>query len=466
VSMRFPEQREPARGGTRYLRALREHWPFIALTVIAALLAAGAYTSLAAKRYEAAADILVSPVSSDDPAFTGLPVIRESVESRSVVTVARLLRSPQVADAVRSRLGLDLDREALLERIEVRPQEQSNIVTVIAEGDTPTQARQVANGFAEALLAERKAQFDRAARGVLQRLSSAPGDAGAARAERISVLRGLLGAGDPTLQLASEAVAPSKPSWPRPALSLAVALLAGLLIGMGIAVGLEIVSPLVLQEDQLATYGAAIIARVPRARREQLRTLIEQGRLPRDLIDHYRLLCAQVARGPTGFPQSVLVTGPSSAVDRATVAFLLARVSGRDTAFVDADLRHGTLSSLLSDSGPKAKEALPRRVQDVELAGRDGEDLEAYRSGSELLVIDAPSPSESAEAFWFATQVDRVLVVVRLGRTRHERLDELMDTLANAGIAASFVVVGRRIARGESERLEAVSRPTVLSSSG
>jgi Mrp family chromosome partitioning ATPase len=442
--MRFPEQREPARGGTRYLRALREHWPFIALTVIAALLAAGAYTSLAAKRYEAAADILVSPVSSDDPAFTGLPVIRESVESRSVVTVARLLRSPQVADAVRSRLGLDLDREALLERIEVRPQEQSNIVTVIAEGDTPTQARQVANGFAEALLAERKAQFDRAARGVLQRLSSAPGDAGAARAERISVLRGLLGAGDPTLQLASEAVAPSKPSWPRPALSLAV----------------------VLQEDQLATYGAAIIARVPRARREQLRTLIEQGRLPRDLIDHYRLLCAQVARGPTGFPQSVLVTGPSSAVDRATVAFLLARVSGRDAAFVDADLRHGTLSSLLSDSGPKAKEALPRRVQDVELAGRDGEDLEAYRSGSELLVIDAPSPSESAEAFWFATQVDRVLVVVRLGRTRHERLDELMDTLANAGIAASFVVVGRRIARGESERLEAVSRPTVLSPSG
>ena len=461
--MDFSEQAERGRGGTRYLRALREHWPFIAMTVIAALLAALAYTSLAAKRYEASADILVSPVSSDDPAFTGLPVIRESVESRSVVTVARLLRSPQVADEVRSQLNLDFDREKLLERIEVRPQEQSNIVTVVAEGDSPAQAQQLANSFAGVLLAARNAQFDRAVRGALERLSASTGG-GAARAERISVLRSLRGAGDPTLQLASEAVAPSKPSWPRPALSLAVALLAGLLIGMGIAVGLEIVSPLILQEEQLASYGAAIIARLPRASREQLRAVVGEGRLPRELIDRYQLLCAQLARGSSGFPQSVLVTSASSSSDRAAVAILLGRVSGRETSFVDADPRRGTLSSLLSGDGPGAGES-NHGHDDVVRGGEGEESLDALRSGSELLVIDAPSPSLSAAAFSYANEVERVLVVVRLGRTRQEQLVGLMDTLAHAGIAAGFVLVGRRTARGETARLETAPRQTVLTPS-
>ena len=339
-----------------------------------ALLAAFAYTSLAGKRYEASVDILVSPVSNDDVAFTGLPVIRESVESRSVVTVARMLRSPQVADDVRRRLGLEIDRKTLLERVEVRPQEQSNIVTVVAEGETPAEAAQIANGFAGTLLAQRKSQFNRALRSVLARLSdSAPGGAGEQASERLATLSSLRGQGDPTLLISSRAVAPTDPSWPRPALSFAVALLAGILLGMAIAVGLEILSPLILQEAELTAYGASVLARAPRVSRRQLRELITHRRLPSELVDSYRLLSVQLSRGGSLSPRSLLITSPSSGLDRAAVTLLLAHVSGAgQTILVDADVRRRSLSSILPESatGSDRIQLLPEAFGSATRTGR------------------------------------------------------------------------------------------------
>ena len=468
MSEPFRETGDRRGGGTRYIRSLRQHWPFIALTVLLALLAAFVYTSLSGKRYEASVDVLVSPVSNDDLAFTGLPVIRESVESRSVVTVARMLRSPQVADAVRRRLGLEIDRKGLLDRVEVRPQEQSNIVTVVAEGETPAGAAEIANGFAETLLAQRKSQFNRALRSVLMRLSDTA--AGEQASERLATLTSLRGQGDPTLLVSSRAVAPTDPSWPRPALSFAVALLAGILLGMAIAVGLEILSPLILQEDELAKYGASVLARAPRISRRQLHELITHRRVPSELVDSYRLLSVQLSRGGSLSSRSFLITSPSSGHDRAAVTLLLAHVwSAGQTIMVDADVRRRSLSSILPESatGSDRIQLVPDASSSARESGEGGSErlLERLRSGNDLVLVDAPSPSESAEAFEFATNVERALVVVRLGRTRQDLLDELMRTLANAGVAASFVVVSRRLARGRTEPVGATASATLAASS-
>jgi uncharacterized protein involved in exopolysaccharide biosynthesis len=44
----------------RYLRALREHWPYIAGTVALAVAAAVLFVASAQKRYEADTDVLVT----------------------------------------------------------------------------------------------------------------------------------------------------------------------------------------------------------------------------------------------------------------------------------------------------------------------------------------------------------------------------------------------------------------------
>src|SRR5256885_8115520 len=47
-------------------------------SVAAGLLAAFIYTSVAPKRYTAEADMLVTPVSADNPDLMGLPLIRDT----------------------------------------------------------------------------------------------------------------------------------------------------------------------------------------------------------------------------------------------------------------------------------------------------------------------------------------------------------------------------------------------------
>ena len=153
----------------RYLRALREHWPYIAGTVVLAVAAAVVFVASAHKRYEAGADVLVTPVPADS--FVGLPLFREGDVSRAVVAAARIVTSPEVADRVRARLHLRAGRNELLSHVSVAPQEQSNILTITGNAPNRDEASSIANGFADALVAQRTDQLQRAARGAVGRLS-------------------------------------------------------------------------------------------------------------------------------------------------------------------------------------------------------------------------------------------------------------------------------------------------------
>jgi len=65
--------------------------------VLLAVAAAAAYSVQADKRYEASADLLVTPVSTGDQAFVGFSLFREGIEAaQSVVTAARVVLSPEV----------------------------------------------------------------------------------------------------------------------------------------------------------------------------------------------------------------------------------------------------------------------------------------------------------------------------------------------------------------------------------
>src|SRR3954451_11511438 len=116
-TLSFGTQRE---GASRYLAALREHWLLILTLVVVAVGSAAAYSYTAPKKYKAEADLLVSPQS--DSAFDGLPVIRESNGLTSgVLTAARLIQTPQVAERVRTHESFGLSRDGLLGSIQVQP---------------------------------------------------------------------------------------------------------------------------------------------------------------------------------------------------------------------------------------------------------------------------------------------------------------------------------------------------------
>jgi non-specific protein-tyrosine kinase len=490
--------REPAfaerEGAARYLQALREHWLLIALLVVVAVGAAAAYALTAEKRYEAGVDVLVLPVQGDDETFIGIPVLRESgVQARSVLTAARLIETPQVAELVKEELNLSRTPRGLLASIEATPLEQSSIVNVKAESGSAEGAANLANAFAGALIEQQTEQFQAALASVVERLeallAATPADARArgesvAIEQRLAELKPLLGAPDPTLRIASAAVPPEQQSWPRPVLSVAVALVAALLLGFGAALALSLLNPRVNREDELLLgHRLPILTRVPRMRRDTVRAYLTEGEpLPGDVREAYRTLRASIATaGPEGdFPRTILVTSASPAEGKTMTSVNLAITiaqAGSQVILVDGDLRrpmvasvfglpvrqHGFASLLVGETTPEAAlvpapghrglrllPASPEQAHLVDLLDprRVESALAELRQLADVIVIDSPPLTEVADALPLAEAAEAVLVAVRLGRTRRDRLTELRRVFARRGIAPlGFVVTLRRRSR-------------------
>jgi capsular exopolysaccharide synthesis family protein len=483
-------------GAASYLHSLRQHRLLILTLVVVAVAAAATYSFTAAERFEAEADLIITPVSASDETFLGTSVFRESgVQSNSVLTAARLIHRPEIAEVVRERLGeTTLTRDALLASVEVDPISQSSIVAIRASADSAERAAEIANAFADVVVEQRSEEFQSDIEATIGRLeqrlrqisrNAALEDEARAIQEQLSHLRGLVGADDPTIQVASEALAPESPVWPRPTLSIAVALLAALLLGMGAALALEFVNPRVDREDELElVQRLPILARVPRMRRRMIRAYLSgQQPLPGDLREAYRRLRASLAASTEdGFPRTILVTSAIPGEGKTMTCVSLAgtmAAAGIRVVLVDGDLRrpmiatifgipsgsrgfasmlHGRAkpeSTLVRAPGhPKNLRLLlasPEHAQLIDLLqrGRVERVLEQLRAHADVVIIDSPPLGEVADALTLADVADTVIVAIRLGHSRRDKLNELRRVLAQRGIRPSgFVVTLRRRSRG------------------
>lgn len=226
-------------------------WLAVLTLTAAGTAAAVGYGLTAPKQYRATAQLLISPVSVNDPTFTGLDVLRDSSGKRTAAaSAAALLRSPQVADVVRADLGLARSRDSLLSALDAHVVGSSDVVAVTVQDTSAAGAAQLANAFADGLVKQRTASFQSQLATTIRRdqqLLNAitPGQratgAGAELEKRLAVLQGFQGQPDPTLRHAGQASAPASPSWPKlPRLAaigagagLAAGLLAALVIGIG-----------------------------------------------------------------------------------------------------------------------------------------------------------------------------------------------------------------------------------------
>jgi succinoglycan biosynthesis transport protein ExoP len=471
-------------GAGRYLQALRQHWPFVVLSAAIAVAAAVAYSAAAQKRYEAGADVLVNPIPAGTGSLVGIPLIAESATSRSVLTAAHLVKSPEVAADVKRTLHSRQGINGLLDRIDVKPQQQSAILTITATASSPEAAARLANAFADALIAQRTALFRNEVRATIRRLEarlralgqSSTSPEATALASRLGDLRGLSGGGDPTLQVASRAVPPTLADWPRPVLSVLVALAAGLLLGVGVAVALELLNPLVLRDEDVRL---PILAKIPVGSLRSRKAGASAGeRMPEDAREAYRRArFALSATDPNrALPHAILVTSVADGDDSATVAIGLAlttAAAGSRVALVDANLRRPRLGTALgvTSVGPGVEAVLagevdaadaliataadpnrltllpatPHRDPPVDLLQTPGlrglmEELDA-----DVIVIDSPPAIDFADAFVIAGDVGAVVVAVRLGRTRRDKLVELRRLFAQRGVVpAGAIVLPRR----------------------
>ncbi|MGI8420860.1 MAG: tyrosine-protein kinase family protein [Gaiellaceae bacterium] len=75
--------------------------------------------------------------------------------------------------------------------------------------------------------------------------------------------------------------------------------------------------------------------------------------------------------------------------------------------------------------------------------------LAELRLYADVVIVDSPPLPEVSDALNLADGVDAVVVAIRLGRSRRDKLSELRRTLSRRGVSpAGFVVTARRRARG------------------
>jgi Mrp family chromosome partitioning ATPase/capsular polysaccharide biosynthesis protein len=381
VDWRKPQVEEL--GLQRYLRALRNGAPIIALTVVITTLVAGLYVATSSKRYEAEADLLVSPTSDAGlSALSGL--IRSSSDpTRDVETASRLVTAVDVAERVRAKLKLDDSAESLLRKVRAEPVAGSNIVAITAEGDSPERARDTANGFGRAIVQDRTEQLHAQATKAIARLKTVSaaerGTGPGSVSDQLTKLQQVLAGSDPTLTLETRAVAPTSPVAPRPALSIAAGILSGLLLGIAGVFALQALDPRLRREEQLQSlYRLPVLARIPdvegeaRSRRPLRRSRRRSrgdgggaGRVPLapqelslPMLEAYRTLRITLAalrgdttraRARTG-ARSLLVTSPSNGEGKSTVALNLAESlarAGSTVVLIEADLHRPSIARAL-----------------------------------------------------------------------------------------------------------------------
>lgn len=489
-------------GLSRYFQIVRDRVGFVVGVTALCLVAAIAYLVIAPKTYESEADVIVTP-ASDEQLNTGLPLIRQSNDpTRDVETVARLMASRSVAANAKTQLKDNRTVESLLGSVEAAPVAQSNIVSVIAHESSPQGAANTANAFAKGLVAERTRELDKAIDQKIQGLQqdlrtqtpeeqSQPGGL----RTQLSQLQALRQGSDPSVRIQTVAAPPDGPASPKPLLTLAAGLVAGLTLGLAGAFALFAVDPRLRREEQLRErYRIPVLARIPRETKaarwrpgerrfgigphRKVRQPLSPGDLSPTTMEAFRTLRAMLdarAEGSTNPSRSVLVTGPSPSEGKSTTAVNLAAsfaLAGRTTILIEADFRRPTIGAALGlrhqvgvarvllGNASLESALVPVKPFNEQLrvliADPSGEALPELLSlpaaGSllqraeeiaDVVVIDSPPLTEVVDALPLARQADDVAVVVRLDATRLPQLDRLGDLLFQNDITpAGFVLVG------------------------
>jgi Mrp family chromosome partitioning ATPase len=256
----------------------------------------------------------------------------------------------------------------------------------------------------------------------------------------------------------------------------------GLLLGIAAAVTLEVISPRFMREEDLTrAHRMPVLARVPRLPSRAVQGyFLGQAPLPREAWKAYRTLRAVLSNaGGEGdrFPTSIAVTsaGPGDGKTLTAVNLAIALSSaGLNVTLVDADLPRpmvGTVFNIVGHrngvvrllNNPEAAQtgavdaplhsrlklllASEEQMHELHLfdTQRVKQLLERLAKESDVVVIDMPPLTEVAEAVAFADASETVVICVRIGHTRRDKLAELRELLARRGVVPlGFFVTSRR----------------------
>jgi tyrosine-protein kinase len=436
-----------------YLTILRRRWLVVLGSTLAAVAVAAGITAWTPRTYEAQTTSIVSVPGTPDQDPGSLyqgsqyTLLRASSYARSV-------RSPDVLEPVIDSLQLSTTTTDLAERISAENPPDTSLIQVKATDANPDTAAAIANAVAAQL-----AEF-------IQTLETPSGsDESAVK-----------------VTVTEPAVPPLFPASPRPALNIALGLIAGIALGVIAAViRAQLDTSVTSGSDLHAITGTSTLGVVPATSRWRKKSPLIRRDERSSRAEAYRTI-----RTRLGFidrrvaPRTLVVTSPgyeeASATTAANLALAISHVGAR-VCLVDADLREPRLAHLFGIEGSIG-------LTDVLTGERNIDDVLLLLTEHEINVVCAGMPTADPGALvgssamtnarqelrkrfdvvifvspallWFpdgavlSTAADGAILVARSGKTKSNHVRQASEVLEAAG--AFLVGTVLTFARGRRDK--------------
>jgi capsular exopolysaccharide synthesis family protein len=488
-----PEIPPPSLAGTSaeqgaaspYLKAVRSHPLIVLVVMLAALFGSIAWLGHRTSHYKATADILFTPLPSDNNGANGLPLLRDSSDpTRLAQTASNLLDTPAAAGLAAASLGRGWSSGRVREAVKVEPQGESDIVSVSAEADSAGLAQRLANVYATSSLTARRTLLRAVATPLRPEAQESTAAGDTVGQQRRALIASLIEGQDPNFSLAQSAARPSSPTGTPAWLVVALALVAGFALGSGAAVFAEMVSDRVRESGELLDlYQLPALAYVPQLPRNVRAS--SDGKptsMPIAVREAYRMIRVQLDTEPpereTRGGRLILITSASSGDGKTTSSIALATAlaeADHRVILMDLDLRKPDLASVLHINGKTGVTSLLDEPAELSLAlvsgdlpllkvlpagaeasehllrpvvARMPEMMEQLRELADYVVIDTPPLGEVSDAYQLLPFVDEVIVVARPGNTRRASFQFMRDLLGRAKrTPLGIIIVGSSPAR-------------------
>jgi polysaccharide biosynthesis transport protein len=479
-----------------YFRALNRRRWLVVLAMCATVGSAVALTLLQDPIYESTAEIIVEPRPSNTVFEQEAEPFTQNLD-RAVQTEIRVIEGTRVRENVRDRLGLP----TVGPRVQARAVGATNVITLTLQSGDPATAQILLEAHIDAYVDARRQQarasIDAASAEVdvqvaaLQEqiddidrwLDWAPGSSLAYRREaliqqqasfrlRLGELRVDAALTTGGVSYVRGADLPEEAIDPQPRDTVILAVIGGLILGIGAALIVDYLDESVVTVDDVAAIdGPPVLAAVP-AQRHMDAAPIATESAAGAALESFRGLQTNIAFLGLDRPMRVIqVTSSLPGEGKSTTASNLAAVlagAGHRVVLVDADLRKPRLHTsfaigqfpgltevllgvapheVLRTVGPNLSlmtaGAAPTNPGSLVLGSQVAEVLRSLADEFDYVIVDSPPVLPVADAVGFARGVDGVLVVAQSQRVGRRALAQTLTRLGQAGVTPIGVVLNR-----------------------
>jgi len=485
----------------------RRKWTVVLTTAIVTLIVLAA-SLLQASTYTAIARILVESPSSTINVATGATLDSTVPDDRETQTLASFVTTPEVGQRALTGLGWKGAARDYADKVRAEADIAANIISVVADQPTADKASALANAYAEEFVAWRRESQLATVREALDLVNRELADATPGSnnqqllKERQHQLEAIMALTTGGVQVGEAALPPLAPSSPRPKRNTALALAAGLLLGVGLAFLREALDNNLHSAEEIGErIDIPVIAEIPEFRKSESNAdkLVALANPTGPTAEAYRFLRTNLDFVNFNRDHNVLmITSPLPGQGKSTtianLAVALVR-SGSKVAVVEGDLRRPSLhrffkigntrgvssvvsgASPLSDavqrltfhadgpmvttSGGSAGAADPARPSsggaltlavlpsgpippnpgEIVASRQLADILGSMKEGADYVLVDAPPMFAVGDAAAMAATVDGIIVILRLQQTTYDTLRSVEEFFSRLPAKALGVVI-------------------------